>query len=43
MGKNKGKDAGKALTEDLELSFPEIHFQDTIELDDDIDFSVADF
>ena len=43
MGKNKGKDAGKALTEDLELSFPEIHFPDTIELDDDIDFSVADF
>lgn len=28
---------------DVDLNIPEIHFPDTIELDDDIDFSVADF
>lgn len=28
---------------DFDLDIPEIHFPDTIELDDDIDFSVADF
>lgn len=28
---------------DGDLDIPEIHFPDTIELDDDIDFSVADF
>jgi hypothetical protein len=31
------------MSDDLNLDIPEIHFQDTIELDDDIDFSVADF
>ena len=28
---------------DFDLDIPEIHFPETIELDDDIDFSVADF
>lgn len=28
---------------DVSLNIPEIHFPDTIKLDDDIDFSVADF
>lgn len=28
---------------DFDLDIPEIHFPDTIELDDGIDFSVADF
>ena len=28
---------------DFNIDIPEIHFPDTIELDDDIDFSVADF
>lgn len=28
---------------DFGIDIPEIHFPDTIELDDDIDFSVADF
>ena len=28
---------------DFDIDIPEIHFPDTIELDDDIDFSVADF
>lgn len=27
---------------DVDIDIPEIHFPDTIELDDDIDFSVAD-
>lgn len=31
------------MSDDLNLDIPEIHFPDTIELDDDIDFSVADF
>lgn len=31
------------MSDDLNIDIPEINFPDTIELDDDIDFSVADF